>query len=195
MRLVLATTNRGKIEEIKRLSPEFDVIPFSQLIDMDEIVEDGDTFAQNAMIKARAVYSALNDKNAIVLSDDSGISVQALNNQPGIYSARYAYKGATDSENLNRLIDELSLKGVSTSPAFYTAAISIVSHNASYTMHGWMYGDVTTQPKGNNGFGYDPIFIPKGYKESLGELDESIKREISHRYKALRIAKTVLKTF
>ncbi len=194
MKLVLATSNRGKIREIKALCDTFEVVAYSDLIDLGEIVEDGTTFAQNAMIKARTVYDALNDPEAIVLSDDSGISVEALEGAPGIYSARFAGKGATDKENLNKLVDALKAKGLSSSPAYYTAAIGIVCREGEYTVHGWMHGDVIDIPRGDGGFGYDPIFIPQGYDKTLGELDPEIKQTISHRSKALALAKVVLGT-
>lgn len=194
MRLVLATSNKGKIREIAALYDRFDVIAYTDLIDIGEIVEDGTTFAQNAMIKARTVYEALNDPDAIVLSDDSGISVAALDNAPGIYSARYAGEGATDKENLNKLIGALKTKGVHESPAFYTAAISIVCREGSYTVHGWMHGKVIDTLRGDGGFGYDPMFIPTGFDATLGEIDPEIKKKISHRSKALSLARIILGT-
>jgi XTP/dITP diphosphohydrolase len=194
MRLVLATSNRGKIREINALYDTFDVITYSDLVDLGEIVEDGATFAENAMIKARTVFGALNDPEAIVLSDDSGISVDALGGEPGIYSARYAGKGASDTANLDKLVEALKAKGLATSPAFYTAAIGIVCKEGEYTVHGWMHGRVIDTPRGDGGFGYDPMFIPQGYELTLGELDPEIKKRISHRSKALALAKVVLGT-
>ncbi len=192
MKLVLATANRGKIREIRERFEGFDVVPFSDLVDLGDIVEDGTTFAQNAMIKARTVFDALNDPDAIVLSDDSGISVDALGGAPGIYSARYAGKGAGDRENLDKLVRALQEKGLHESRAFYTAAIGIVVREGEYTMHGWMHGRVVDTPRGDGGFGYDPVFIPDGFDRTLGELDPAIKQEISHRSKALALARVVL---
>lgn len=194
MRLVLATSNQGKIREIKHLYEDSEVIAYSDLIDLREIVEDGSTFAENALIKARTVYDALNDPEAIVLSDDSGISVAALGNAPGIYSARYAGEGADDKANLNKLVSTLRQKGLACSPAFYTAAISIVCREGEYTVHGWMHGSVVDTPRGGGGFGYDPMFVPQGFDQTLGELDPEIKKQLSHRSKALRLAKVVLST-
>jgi len=194
MQLVLATSNKGKIREIAELCDTFDVVAYSDLIDLGEIVEDGGTFAENAMIKARTVYEALGDPDAIVLSDDSGISVKALGNAPGIYSARYAGAGATDKDNLNKLVAALKAEGLYESPAFYTAAISIVCREGAYTVHGWMHGRVIDAPRGDGGFGYDPMFIPQGFEQTLGELDTGIKQKISHRSKALALAKVVLRT-
>ncbi len=194
MKLVLASSNQGKIREIRELCDGFDVVAYSDLVDLGDIVEDGDTFAENAMIKARTVYDALGDPDAIVLSDDSGISVRALDNAPGIYSARYAGEGASDRDNLNKLLAALRAEGLAESPAFYTAAIGIVSREGEYTMHGWMHGRVIDTPRGDGGFGYDPMFVPDGYDRTLGELDPEIKKSISHRSKALSLAKTVLKS-
>ena len=194
MKLVLATSNKGKVREIKALCEEYEVIPYSELIEEFEIVEDADTFKGNALIKARAVYDAIGDDEIIVIADDSGISVEVLDGAPGIYSARYAGSDADDKDNLYKLIEDMKAKGVTESPAYYTAAIAIVSKGIERTVHGWMYGTAITQAKGEGGFGYDPMFIPLGYKETLGELDDAIKRQLSHRSKALSLAKRVLKS-
>jgi uncharacterized protein YhaN len=110
MRIVLATSNKGKINEFKKLLPTDDVVAFSELLGEMEIIEDADTFKGNAIIKAKTIYDKLNDENAIVISDDSGISVPELSNEPGIYSARYAGESASDKDNLHKLIDELNKK-------------------------------------------------------------------------------------
>ena len=108
MQIVLATGNKGKINEFKRLMPNDEVIAFSEILGDMEIIEDANTFQGNAIIKAETIYEKLNDENVIVISDDSGITVPVLNNEPGIYSARYAGEGATDKDNLNKLIDNLN---------------------------------------------------------------------------------------
>jgi XTP/dITP diphosphohydrolase len=194
MRIVLATSNSGKVREIKAMCKDFDVVPYTDLIDAFEIAEDAPTFKGNALLKAKAVYDALDDEEAIVLSDDSGISVDVLDGEPGIYSARYGGEGASDKENLQKLVNEVKARGVERSPAHYTAAIAIVTKEGEETVHGWMYGDVITAPRGENGFGYDPCFIPEGYDKTLGELGESVKKGLSHRSKALGLAKLVLHT-
>ena len=173
---------------------DFEVVPYTELLEPFEIVEDGDDFASNALIKARVVYEALGDEDVIVIADDSGISVDVLGGAPGIYSARYAGKGASDKDNLYKLIDDVKAKGVESSPAHYTAAIAIVTKNKERVVHGWMYGDVITQARGDKGFGYDPMFIPDGYENTLGELYDEVKKKLSHRSKALKLAKVVLKT-
>lgn len=193
-KIVLATSNRGKVREIKELCSEFEVVPYSELIEEFTIVEDGDTFKENALIKARAVFNALKDKDVVVIADDSGISVDVLEGAPGIFSARYAGEGASDKDNLYKLIEEIKAKGVEKSPAFYTAAIAIVTKNSQQSVHGWMYGTAITEARGEGGFGYDPMFIPLGYDKTLGELENSIKKELSHRSKALKLAHKILIT-
>ena len=194
MKLVLATSNKGKVREIKALCSEYEVIPYSELIEEFEIVEDGDSFKENALIKAKAVFEALDDEDVIVMADDSGISVDLLDGAPGIYSARYAGVTANDKDNLYKLIEDIKAKGVTSSPAHYTAAIAIVTKSAQHCVHGWMYGDAQTLACGDGGFGYDPMFIPIGYDKTLGELDEGIKKNLSHRSKALNLAKVILQT-
>ncbi len=190
MQLVLATSNKGKVREFNQLC-DTAVIPYSDLIEPFEIVEDGDTFAANALIKARAIYERLGS-DALVIADDSGISVPLLGGEPGIYSARYAGAGAGDKENLHKLIDTIRARGVVRTPAYYTAAIAIVGSFGEYVVHGWMYGDVIGEARGEKGFGYDPMFIPEGYELTLGELEDDVKSEISHRAKALKLAKPIL---
>jgi len=190
MKLVLATGNKGKLREFKQMC-EDEVVPFSDLLGEFEIVEDGDTFAANALIKARTIYEKLSDEY-IVISDDSGISLPVLDGAPGIYSARYAGVGVTDKDNLYKLIDAVKEKGLKSTPAYYTAAIAIVSKYGEYVVHGWMHGDVIDESRGEKGFGYDGMFIPKGYDKTLGELDDDVKSSISHRGKALALAKPII---
>jgi len=192
MQIVLATSNKGKVREIKAMCEDFDVVAFSEVIEPFEIVEDAPTFKGNALLKAKAVYDALGDEDAIVLSDDSGISVDALDGAPGIFSARYGGENASDKDNLYKVMDEVKAKGMESSPAHYTAAIAIVTKEGEQVVHGWMYGDVITTPRGENGFGYDPCFVPEGFDKTLGELDDDIKKGLSHRSKALYLARLVL---
>ena len=194
MKIVLATSNKGKVREIKEMCTKHEVIAYTDIIDGFEIIEDAPDFKGNALIKARAVFNALNDKDAVVLSDDSGISVDVLNGAPGIYSARYGGEEATDKDNLHKLMQSVKDKGVSSSKAHYTAAIAIVTCKDEFSVHGWMYGDVITTPRGDKGFGYDPMFIPSGFDKTLGELESDVKQELSHRAKALFLAKKIIDT-
>ena len=196
MKMVLATGNKGKLREFKQMCKE-EIVPFSELLGEFDIVEDGDTFAANALIKARTIYEALGEKYPeevyVVIADDSGISLPILDGAPGIYSARYACEGVSDKDNLNKLVDALKEKGLASTPAYYTAAIAIVSKYGEYVVHGWMHGEVIDKPRGEKGFGYDAMFIPAGYKETLGELDADVKSGISHRGQALELAKPIIK--
>ncbi|MDQ1263263.1 MAG: XTP/dITP diphosphohydrolase [Campylobacterota bacterium] len=194
MKLVLATSNKGKVKEIKALCEDFEVIPYSELMDEFEIVEDGSSFKENALIKARAVFNALKQDNIVVMADDSGISVDVLDGKPGIYSARHAGKNANDKDNLYKLIQDIKEKNVSSSSAHYTAAIALVTKESEFVVHGWMYGTAISEAVGSGGFGYDPLFIPLGYDKTLGQLDDEVKKKLSHRAKALELAKIVLRT-
>ncbi len=190
MKIVLATGNKGKLREFKQMCQE-EIVPFSDLLGEFEIVEDGDTFAANALIKARTIYEKLG-KAYLVISDDSGISLPILEGAPGIYSARYAGVGVTDKDNLNKLLEAVKEKGVKSTPAYYTAAIAIVSKYGEYVVHGWMHGDVLDETRGDKGFGYDPMFMPSGYDKTLGELEDDVKSKISHRSQALVLAKPII---
>jgi XTP/dITP diphosphohydrolase len=194
LKLVLATSNKGKVREIKAMCKEYEVIPYSELIQEFEIIEDGETFKENALIKARAVFKALDDANVVVMADDSGISVDVLGGKPGIYSARHAGVDANDKDNLYKLIDDIKAKGVESSPAHYTAAIALVTKDSQRCVHGWMHGTALAKAVGEKGFGYDPMFIPEGYEKTLGELDDETKKKLSHRAKALSLAKIILRT-
>ena len=195
MKIILASGNKGKIQEIQNYYKKGEVLPYTDIIKKFEIMENATTYKENALIKAKAVYEKIKnslDENFIVLSDDSGISVKALDDKPGVFSARFAGKNATDQENLNKLIQELKKRKIKKTPAYYTAAMAIVSRTGKYTVHGWMHGDVIDKALGDGGFGYDPMFIPKGFNKTLGELDKEIKQKISHRTKALSLAKYII---
>lgn len=198
MKIILASGNKGKIKELKTLLPNDEVIPYKEILGDIEIEEDQDSFKGNAIKKARTIYDMLKDKidenELVVISDDSGITVPILNpikQEPGIYSARYAGINASDEENNLKLISKLKEKNLKEAKAFYTACITTIYKDYEYTTHGWMHGKVIDEQKGEGGFGYDPMFVPNGYKETLGQLDYEIKKSFSHRTKALELAKKV----
>ncbi len=195
MKIVLASANKGKIAEFQKLLPNDEVIAFSEILGPLEIEEDKDTFKGNAIKKAQTIFDELKKigyEDVVVISDDSGISVPVLNNEPGVYSARYSGANATDKSNNAKLIENLNAKNIEKTPAFYTACIAIVYKNEVYTVHGWMHGNVINKEIGEGGFGYDPMFIPNGFDKTLGELPHEVKKEFSHRSKALSLAKKVL---
>ena len=197
MEIILASANKGKIKEIKRLLPEYEVMPYSEILGSFNIIENGNSFKDNAIIKTKTVTDALDKinytKEYIVISDDSGITVPALNNEPNIYSARYAGEGSTDKQNNEKLISKLKEKNLSKTEAFYTACLAIGYKKEIYTTHGWMFGDVIDKEIGDGGFGYDPLFIPNGYYNTLGILEHKVKKELSHRTKALALAMKLIK--
>lgn len=221
MKIVLATSNADKVREIKEFLKEYEIYALSKVCEPFDIVEDGASFKQNALIKARAVYARLCELNLsdefIALSDDSGISVDILGGAPGIYSARYSDmnehgeitgKNATDASNRAKLISELraardkKCKGETScageikngSPAHYTACIAVASKFGEFSAHGFMHGLAIDEERGDNGFGYDFMFIPKGYERTIGELDAQTKLAISHRSKGLELIKFILKS-
>ena len=195
MKIVIASANKGKIAEFQKLMANDEVIAFSEILGEIEIIEDKDTFQGNAIKKAQTIYDEfvkIGQKDVVVISDDSGITVPILNNEPGIYSARYSGENATDKSNNAKLIENLNKQNIEKTPAFYTACIAIVYQAEVYTVHGWMHGNVINKELGNGGFGYDPMFIPNGFDKTLGELGYEAKKEFSHRTKALNLAIKVL---
>ena len=195
MKIVLASGNKGKIKEFEKLMPNDDIVAFKEILGNIEIIEDQDSFKGNAIKKAETIYDNLvkkGHKNIIVISDDSGITVPELNNEPGIYSARYAGENASDKENNAKLIENLNKKNIKKTKAYYTACIAIIYQAQVYTVHGWMHGNVINKELGEGGFGYDPMFIADGFDKTLGELGYEAKKEFSHRTKALNLAKKVL---
>ena len=207
MKIVLATSNLDKVKEIKEFLKGYEIYALSEVVKPFEIVEDGSSFQENALIKSKAVFAKLKELGLegefISLSDDSGISVDALGGEPGIYSARYsdidesgqmAAKNATDASNRAKLISKLNSLNLQSSLAHYTACIAISSKFGDYTTHGFMYGEAINEERGTNGFGYDALFIPNGFNKTLGELDNETKLKISHRSKGLELANFVLKS-
>ncbi len=194
MQIILATTNKGKIKEIKSYLKNWELKSFDEVTKPFEIIENGDSFKQNALIKARTLYKFLGEKNAIVLADDSGISLPVLNGKPGIYSARYSGANAKAIENTEKLVQTLKDKNIKKTPAFYTACMAIACKYGEFTAHGCMHGFAIDEMRGEKGFGYDPMFIPKEDTRTLAQMDESEKLAISHRSKALKLIKIIIKS-
>lgn len=184
--MVLATANPGKIAEIVEIMEDLPVrfITKDQMPPWPEIVESGDTYLQNALIKARALVE-LSGKAAI--ADDSGIEIDALDGAPGVRSARFAGPDATDAENNQRMAE--LLKGVppeERTARYRCLAVLVLPGGAHLAGEGTCEGRIAVEPKGTNGFGYDPWFIPEGQELTFGELPPDFKHRISHRGKALR---------
>ncbi|TKX32232.1 RdgB/HAM1 family non-canonical purine NTP pyrophosphatase [Campylobacter aviculae] len=195
MKILLATSNKHKIFEIKEILKNYNLYAFDEVLKPFEIEENGKSFKENALIKAKAVFNALNQdqKNEfIVLSDDSGICVDVLDGKPGIYSARFSSKG-DDKSNREKLVSKMKQLNIYESKAYYKAAIAIVSLYGEYVVQAYMHGKAISEEKGENGFGYDSLFIPKGFNKTLAQLSSDEKNTISHRFKALELALIVLK--
>lgn len=191
MKLVVATNNQGKVKELKKLLEPLGFEPVSlkdEGIEF-EVVEDGETFAENARLKAEAVYDIV---HCPVIADDSGLEIDFLDGAPGIYSARYAGENATDKERMEKVLSELEGTDESLRTARFVCALyCILDDETEYSVIGTCDGVIGTEPVGENGFGYDPIFVlPDG--RTMAELDASEKNEISHRANALRRLAEVL---
>ena len=177
MKFVLATKNKGKVSELRKILKDCEIVTMTEAGFDEEIIEDGNTFEENALIKARAVCRAL---SAPAIADDSGIEVYALDMAPGIYSARYAGENATDGERVIKLLSELEGKE-DRRARFVCAAALCLPDGAEYVCKGIIDGTVERKPKGEGGFGYDPVFKPVGYDKTVSEMSNEEKNKISHR--------------
>ncbi len=186
MRLILASRNKSKLDEIKNITGDFlPVFSMSELGFEEEIIEDGNSFFENALIKAEYVHKAF--PKDWVLSDDSGLEVDALNGAPGIYSARYAGENATQEMLINKLLSELKdITFNERSARFHCSAVLITSKNEIHSTMGIVEGMIAFAPRGIHGFGYDPVFLPSALQSKLtfAEIDADLKNKLSHRGKA-----------
>ncbi len=191
--LLIGTRNAGKFHEFRSLLAVLParLLSLKDFPDTMDVEETGETFADNAAIKAIA-YAGQTKR--WTLADDSGLEVDALGGAPGVFSARYAGEGATDAERVSRLLCELSTFDDKRRGARFVSAIAVADPRARivHTVMGICVGRIAHQAKGTNGFGFDPIFIPDGYKQSFGELPYEIKQRISHRALALQAARSFL---
>ena len=186
--IVVATNNPGKLKEFKLLLPNFNIISQSSLGIVPE-EELGETFFENSLKKARVANTASGKTS---LGDDSGLIVPALNNLPGLRSARYAHESATDDENRQHLKNELEKLKLNQAKAYFVCVLVLVRDSADpfpLIATGIFEGSVKTTIRGENGFGYDPMFYPKDSNFSLGEMDKNEKALLSHRGKAIQILK------
>ena len=185
--LIVATRNRNKTREIQQiLGPKFELRDLTAYPEISEIVESGKSFEENAKLKAIAVSKEL---SGLVIADDSGLEVAALDGAPGIYSARYAGDKATDKENINRLLGELGRIGAQRNQrrARFRCVLALARNGQMLgTFEGVAEGAIVDQPRGSRGFGYDPIFVPNGFGHTFAELPVELKNRISHRAQAIR---------
>ena len=185
MKLIIASNNKHKIYEIKKiLGSSFESISSLKEAGIDhETVEDGETFIENAVKKAREISTI---SGCVALADDSGITAHALGNEPGVYSARFAGEHGNDQANNDLLLARLSDKDDKT--AHYTCAMALAYPDGTViTAEGYMYGRITPDARGEHGFGYDPIFIADGEERTVAEMSDEEKNAISHRGRALAL--------
>ena len=193
--LIVATKNSRKLKEIRELFADLNlkITSLADYPDFPSIVEDGDSFHSNAVKKAVTISSRT---AKLVMGEDSGLEVKALDNRPGIYSARFAGEGATDEANNSKLLK--MLEGVPTAKrqARYQCFVALAYQGKIIdVVNGRCSGIITEELKGSNGFGYDPLFLIPRYKKTFGELPFRVKAEISHRSRALKKLRTALEKF
>jgi XTP/dITP diphosphohydrolase len=184
VRLLVATRNPKKLEELRRiLTPavEADVIGLDDVAGYDEVPESGATFAENALLKAR---EAAAQTGLTAIADDSGLAVEALNGMPGVLSARWSGR-RDDAANLQLVLAQLAdVPDARLAAEFVCAAALVTPDGVETVLHGRMPGRLIRSPRGQNGFGYDPIFVPDGYDQTSAELPSDVKDAISHRGRA-----------
>ncbi|MEG2465313.1 MAG: RdgB/HAM1 family non-canonical purine NTP pyrophosphatase [Kiritimatiellia bacterium] len=189
MKILIATRNAHKLTEIRALMPEIDWIGTDAYPDVPDPEENGETFEANARIKAEAWRDAT---GLPAIADDSGLSVDALLGAPGVFSARYAgVHGDTEANNAKVLAELAGVAPAQRSAHFVCALAYAVPGKVTRTVRGECSGTLLEQPKGANGFGYDPLFVPNGYEQTFGELSADVKAKLSHRARAFAQARDV----
>ena len=180
--LVFATNNNNKLREIQEiLGVSFSIVSLKEAGIETEIPEDFDTLQENALQKAKVIHSKTGQN---VFADDTGLEVDTLNGAPGVFSARYAGENCTSAENIQKLLG--ALKNETNRSARFKTIIALIINNKEYFFEGVCEGDILNNIQGEGGFGYDPIFRPKGYSISFAQMDPTEKNKISHRGKAMR---------
>lgn len=179
--LVFATSSNHKLQEIRSMLPEMEVLGLRDIGITDDIPEDGDTLEENAVIKAQYLFDLTGSPS---LAEDTGLEVTALNGAPGVKTARYAGEERDMAKNIARLLGELD--GITDRSARFRTIIALISDQGILTFEGIVQGRIAEKPDGTGGFGYDPVFIPDGYDKTFGELPADIKNNVSHRAKAVQ---------
>lgn len=182
MKLVFATNNKHKLDEVRKITSRHpvEIVSLAEINCFDDIPETADTLEGNALQKAHYIQEKF---GLNCFADDTGLEVEALHNAPGVYSARYAGPGHDSEANMKKLLHEM--EGKENRKARFRTVIALVWNGKTYTFDGIVNGTITTTKRGENGFGYDPIFIPEGYEQTFAELGNDIKNQISHRAKAV----------
>ena len=189
MKLVFATNNRHKLDEVRAIvGDRVEVLSLNDIECHDEIPETADTLQGNALIKARYIY----DKYGLnCFADATGLEVEALGGEPGVYSARYAGEECSSEANMQKLLHNLT--GKSNRNAQFRTVIALIINGEEKLFNGIVKGSITEEKRGDSGFGYDPIFIPEGFSESFAQMSSEQKNSISHRYRATEQLSNYLK--
>ncbi len=189
--ILLATRNKHKVEEIQHIWTNLPLrlLSLEDFPEIPEIEETGATLEENALLKAKTVF---HHTRLLTIADDSGLEVDFLEGAPGVYSARYAGPAHDYAANNRKLLDALKDADDSQRRARFRCAAAIVGEDIEATVEGVVHGRIIRELRGQRGFGYDPLFVPDGYKQTFAELGESIKNQISHRSRAFRKAERVL---
>ena len=188
--IIFASKNEGKVKEVRHIlkGVNAEILSLNDVGFTDEIHESGKTFEENAKIKAEIIYNTF---KLPTIADDSGIVAMQLGNEPGVYSARYAGENATDEDNNNKLLERLKSFPEPHKGKFICAAVYYFGADFIVAM-GEIAGSIIKEPRGSNGFGYDPLFLPDGYDKTTAELPPEVKNKISHRFKAFNQLKASL---
>jgi len=180
--LIFATSNQNKVLEIQKILPKkFNIKSLKDLNYFEDVPENENTIEGNAVFKAKYIYKKFNIN---VFADDTGLEVEALNGEPGVHSARYAGKSRNSEKNIKKLLK--NLKNIKNRNARFKTVIALIIDNKLHIFSGIVEGYILDSPKGNNGFGYDPIFCPNGFDKSFAELTLKEKNLISHRSVAMK---------
>ena len=184
--IVVATNNEHKLREIREILGSFEILPAKEFIKDFNPEETGSSFCENALIKAKALKEYVSYP---VLADDSGLEVFSLNGEPGIFSSRYSPEG-TDRANVEKLLNRL--KGKKDRSARFVCCMVLIVGERVIQKEGYVQGRIIEAPRGKNGFGYDPVFIPEGFGLTFAEMEPSLKNNLSHRRRALEKVKAEL---
>jgi XTP/dITP diphosphohydrolase len=189
-KLVFATNNRHKLDEVAaKIDGKIELLTLNDIGCYDDIEETGTTFKQNASIKSQFIYKKY---NLDCFGDDSGLEIDALNGEPGVYSARYAGEHGNHAANIKKVLD--NLEGETNRKARFRTVISLIWNGEEHFFDGTVKGTLRTAPSGTDGFGYDPIFEPDGYNITFAEMSMDAKNQISHRAKAMELLVNFLST-
>ena len=196
MKILIATTNEGKIAEFRSLLSDerLEFIGLDAFSDIPDIEETGNTFAENAKLKAVSYSSYF---GLHTLADDSGLEVEALNGRPGVFSARYGGVNIDYAAKIRLLLDEINAAEKRSRTARFVSHIVFASPDGDvlFEAEGVCEGSIAFEPKGSNGFGYDPVFIPDGFDQTFGELSDDVKQKVSHRAHAIAKIMRYLRDF